>query len=133
MTVPGFAAILALTCPMLRAHSIARRISGRIRETHFLTAFAFADGLIRCERETVLARPRIDGIEQVFMGGEDVVVGERCSFGERSKNAIEGGGEGGVLNLPDDLPVLGTRNVTQIALGLEVPERIECHGLDSRK
>lgn len=70
--------------------------------------------------------------KQTLIGSQDVVVGERSSFGERFKDAIEGGREGRVLNLPDDLPVLGTRNVEQIAFGLEVPEWIACHCLDSR-
>jgi hypothetical protein len=81
----------------------------------------------------ILARPRVHDVEQHFVGGEDVFVGQRLLRREFRERSIEAGREGGVLHLPNDFRVLGSRGVAQIAAGVEITERIECHGLVSRR
>ena len=64
---------------------------------------------------------------------ENVAVFQALGFCERAKGFIQPGREGRMFKPPDDIEVFFLVVIPQIAFGLEIAERIEGHGLASRK
>jgi hypothetical protein len=84
-------------------------------------------------RGAILPGPWVDGFEEYLMGGQHIGIGERIVLREPREGFIDAGGEGGVFKPPDDGRVFFLSQIPQIAARREVAERIESHGLASRK
>src|SRR5580692_11814458 len=94
---------------------------------------ALADREVGSSYQPVLSRPRIDGFEQNFVRLQDILVRETLDRGETVEGRINAGGERRVLKPPDDVEVFFVGEIAQIPARLEIAERIECHGLVSRR
>jgi len=81
----------------------------------------------------ILPRAWINGVKQNLMRVENVGVGERLFLGEPRESIVDTGRKGRMLKPPDDRGVLFLLGVPQVAACREVAERIEGHGLASRR
>jgi hypothetical protein len=67
------------------------------------------------------------------MGREHFIVGKRVGLSEACKGFVETGGERRIFRALDDREIFLFLEVAQIAFGREIAERIEGHGLASRR
>jgi hypothetical protein len=81
----------------------------------------------------ILPCPRIDRAEQDAVRLENVVVGDRLGPCEMRKGLVEPRRERRVLGAFHDREVFLFFEIAQITFGREITERIEGHGLVSRR
>jgi hypothetical protein len=94
---------------------------------------ALADRKIGGGRSAILTGPGVHGLEECSVGLKNVRISKALGLGEPFECGIDASHERGVFKTPDDAAIFFLREIAQITLRLKITERIECHGLTSRK
>lgn len=93
----------------------------------------FADREVGSGRSAILSGPGINCIEKDSVSFEHVRIGKTFDLGEAFECGIDAGHERRMLKAPDDIGVFFLGEIAQVLVRLKITERIECHGLTSRR